>query len=95
MSNTVIRKIGDVAIDLSTVKSMRREDSSGCRYSIIMELKKRIEYVWNPQTQTWEKEILNDIIQIDYNNYTTADNYFLEWVEYWREYAEARIDYLN
>ena len=86
-SQKIIYHCGN-ALDISRVKSMQVLRGENEKYNLVFELNERTAYVLNPTTNTWEKELFNDIVKIAYDDFEMARAYFLEWSEIWRDCAE-------
>ena len=76
------------AVDMSRIKSMQVVRADNDQYNLVFELNERTGYVLNPGTNTWEKEVFNDVVRIAYNDFEMANAYFLEWAEIWRDFNE-------
>ena len=76
------------ALDISRVKSMQVLRGENEKYNLVFELNERTAYVLNPETNTWEKELFNDIVKIAYDDFEMANAYFLEWAVIWHDFAE-------
>ena len=70
-----------IALDISRVKSMQVLRGENEKYNLVFELNERTAFVLNPTTNTWEKELFNDIVKIAYDDFEMANAYFLEWAE--------------
>lgn len=83
----VINHVG-TSIDLSQVKCFKLSYFSdiGKRNTLIVEFKKRIEHVFNPSTNQYEKEELNDTTEIEFPDWETAREYTKELDELWQDY---------
>ena len=77
-----------IALDISRVKSMQVLRGENEKYNLVFELNERTAFVLNPTTNTWEKELFNDIVKIAYDDFEMANAYFLEWAEIWRDFNE-------
>ena len=86
-SQKIIYHCGN-ALDISRVKSMQVLRGENEKYNLVFELNERTAFVLNPTTNTWEKELFNDIVKIKYDDFEMANAYFLEWAEIWRDCAE-------
>ena len=83
----IIRYCG-TALDISRVKSMQVLEAENDKYNLVIELNERISYVLNPATNTWEKEVFNDVVKIASDDSEKAFEYFSEWAELWRDFSE-------
>ena len=75
-------------LDISRVKSMQVLEAENDKYNLIIELNERTSYVLNPATNTWEKEVFNDVVKIASDDFEMAFEYFSEWAEIWRDFSE-------
>ena len=85
-SPKIINHCGN-AVDISRVKSMQVVEGPSKCY-LVFELNDRTGYIFNPRTNEWEKEVFNDAVKIEYEDYEMASLYLTEWAEIWREYSE-------
>ena len=76
------------ALDIFRVKSMQVLQAENDKYNLVFELNERTGYVLNPSSNTWEKEVFNDVVKIAYDDFEMANVYFLEWAEIWRDFNE-------
>ena len=76
------------ALDMSRVKSMQVLQAENDQYNLVFELNERTDYVLNPRTNTWEKEVFNDVVKIADNDFEMANAYFMEWAEMWRDFSQ-------
>ena len=76
------------ALDISRVKSMQVLEAENDKYNLVIELNERTSYVLNPATNTWEKEVFNDVVKIASDDFEMAFEYFSEWAEIWRDFSE-------
>ena len=76
------------SIDLSQVKSfiLCNFASIGKRNTLTIEFKKRLEYVFNPNTKQYEKEEINDLTEIEFPSYESARQHTNELEEIWQDY---------
>lgn len=76
------------SIDLSQVKCFKLSSFTGIGKpnTLIIEFKKRVEYVYNPATKQYEKEELNDLTEIEFPSWDTARQYTTELEEIWQDY---------
>ncbi len=57
-------------------------------YFLVFELKTRIEYVFNPNVDKYEKEYFSDIIKVEFEDYEIAQAYRRDWIRMWEDYLE-------
>ena len=74
------------ALDISRVKSIQVLSAENDKYNLVFEFNERTGYVLNPASNTWEKEVFNDVVKIAYDDFEMANAYFLEWAEIWRDF---------
>ena len=78
------------ALDISRVKSMQVVRAENEKHNLVFELNERTAYVLNPTTNTWGKELFNNVVKIVYDDFEMANAYFLEWAEIWRDFGEDK-----
>ena len=83
----IIRYCG-TALDISRVKSMQVLEAENDKYNLVIELNERTGYVLNPATNTWEKEVFNDVVKIASDDCDMACTLLSEWAEMWRDFNE-------
>ena len=83
----IVRYCG-TALDISRVKSMQVLEAENDTYNLVIELNERTGYVLNPATNTWKKEVFNDVVKIASDDFEMAFEYFSEWAEMWRDFNE-------
>lgn len=88
MNQHIIQHCG-VAVDFSRVKSMQLNKVAASKYHISIELNARMEYILNPLTETFEKEVFNDIVHIVHTDYDMANAYLAEWVGIWQVFLSS------
>ena len=86
-SSKIIQHCG-TAVDIARLKSMQVVRKGNTKYNLVFELNERTEYVLNPASNTWEKEVFNEKVKIKYDDFEMANAYFLEWAEIWRDFNE-------
>ena len=86
----VIEHAGAI-IDLSKVKCFKLNQFTdvGTPNILTIEFKSRIEYVWNPNSTKFEKEVINDKTEIEFPSYDSAKAYSREFEEIWQDYLES------
>jgi hypothetical protein len=87
MQSYQISHLGSLALDLSRIKNIRINPTSGKQYELVFELNGRAVYSQHPETKAWEKEIINEEVRIAYDDFEMADAYFRDWVESWKEFT--------
>jgi len=81
---------GGITLDLSRIKSFHIDTwlPNNRSHILKIELNSRYEYLFNPETEEYEKVLLNDFIEHHYADYDTAEVHRNEWQGYWQEYLE-------
>lgn len=78
-----------LTLDLAQVKCFKLSpfitDANNTR-QLVVELRTRLEYVFHPGTQQWEKDYFTEQIEYEFPSYNTAQAYLQEWVEIWQDY---------
>lgn len=74
-----IINLNGVLIELEKVKAIIHNDSNVIR----IELKKRKEYIFNPNTDKWEIQEYNDSTNIEFPNSDTAVDNYLDLKRIW------------
>lgn len=77
-----------VSIDISQVKCFKLSPftSDSEIRTLIIEFKKRVEYIYNSQTEQFEKQEINDLIEVEFPDWDIAKQYTNEWEEIWQDY---------
>lgn len=57
---------------------------------LLVECKTRMEYVFHPGTQQWEKQVVAEQIEQEFPSYETAQAYLREWEEIWQDYLDEQ-----
>lgn len=88
MSTPRVITHGGVTIDLETVKCFKVQTYTevGKSNVLTIEHKSRVDYILNPKTEEFEKQIYNDKTEFEYPNYDSACAYRDEWSEIWQDY---------
>lgn len=88
MSTPRVITHGGVTIDLETVKCFKVQTYTevGKSNVLTIEHKSRVDYILNPKTEEFEKQIYNDKTEVEYPNYDSACAYRDEWSEIWQDY---------
>jgi hypothetical protein len=87
MKKRIISHAG-LTIDMKTIKCFKVPSNidSGKTNFLIVEHKKRIEYIKNPETDEYEKIEFNDVSEVEFPNYEMADAHKNEWEDIWENY---------
>jgi len=87
MKKRIISHAG-LTVDMETIKCFKvpTNTDTGKTNFLILEHKKRIEYVKNPATNEYEKIKFNDTSEIEYPSFDMANAYKDEWEEIWENY---------
>ena len=86
-SSKIIQHCG-TAVDIARLKSMQVVRKGTAKHILVFQLNARTEYVFNPITNTWEKEMFNDVVKVVYDDFEMANEIFFEWAEIWHDFAE-------
>ena len=91
MPNPKIVTHAGLMLDLSQVKCFKLSpfitDDNDTR-QVIVEFKNRLDYVFHPGTQQWEKEYFAEQIAYNFPSYDIAQAYLREWEEIWQDYLD-------
>ena len=92
MKNKIITH-GGVTLDLSTVKNFKVQTYSevGKPNAMLIEFKSRVEYIYNPSIDDYEKMLYNDITEVEYYSYDSACAHRDEWAEIWQAYLNEEL----
>jgi len=84
---------GGLTLDLSQIKSFQVDSWLPHNKSNILrvELKSRFEYIINPETNSYEKILIQDYIEHPYSDYETAIFYRDEWEEIWKDFLLGNL----
>ena len=63
----------------------------GKKNTLTIEFKKRLEYVFNPSTNQYEKEEINDTTEIEFPSWETGREYTKELDELWQYYLNEGL----
>ncbi len=82
-----------IAIDLAQVKCFKLSqfDGIGKPNTLTIEFKTRFEYFWNPGTEKFEKEEINEKTEVEFPSWDTAKAYSAELEEIWQSYLEEQL----
>jgi hypothetical protein len=91
MQNSKIIIVSGFSIDLSRIKAIRLNTSTtlGPTNVLRVYLNLRYEYIFNPNNKEFEKEAINDVIEIEYVDYNDAQDALESLTEVWQEYSEV------
>lgn len=92
MPNAYLFSHGGLTIDLSKVKSLHVDSYLPRAKSNILKIEylTRIEFVFNPETEQYEKIEIQDFVEHPYADYETAIANRDEWQEYWQQYLDSK-----
>lgn len=89
MSTSKIVTHAGLMLDLAQVKCFKLSpfivDGNDTK-QLVVEFKTRLEYVFHPGSQKWEKEYFAEQIEYEFPGYDTAQAYLREWEEIWQDY---------
>lgn len=89
MSTPKIITHAGLMLDLAQVKCFKLSpfivDGNDTK-QLVVEFKTRLEYVFHPGNQQWEKEYFSEQIEYDFPSYDMAQAYLREWEEIWQDY---------
>jgi len=80
------------SVDLSQIKCFRLTNFEGIgkRNTLTIEFKKRLEYVFNPAIEEYEKEEINDTTEIVFPDWESARQHTEEFQEIWSDYLKKQ-----
>ena len=78
-----------VTFDLSQVKSFQVSNSKD--HTLVIEYKKRIEYIFNPTTTKHEKEEFNDTIEVDCGDIDSTYGQLKNFTKLWQDYLNSQV----
>ena len=83
---------GGVSIDLSQIKCFKLSPLSTLRKkeTLVIEFKKRVEYIFNPVSGEHEKEEINDFTEVEFPDWETARQSTNELEEIWQHYLNGK-----
>lgn len=81
-----------LTLNLSRVKCFKLNSFSniGKTNTLIVEFKKRYEYVQHPESGAFEKQEFNEQTELEFPDYETAVIYRDEWIEIWQDYLDEQ-----
>ena len=91
MKRSKIVSIDGCAVDLSRIKAIRVNSNNtlGPTNTLFIDLNSRLEYVFNPNDQKFEKVKMEDTVEIPYVDYNTARDCMNDLMEHWMDYLEG------
>lgn len=81
-------KISINIADLKCIKVESKKDENLKKYFLVFEFKTRFEYIFNPETQKFEKTEFNDIASQEFSEYEMAVAYKEDWESIWQDYLD-------
>jgi len=81
-----------LTLNLSQIKCFKLNQfhNIGKQNTLVVEFKKRYDYIQNPDTREFEKQEYNEQTDLEFPNYETAKAYTDEWIEIWQEYLDEQ-----
>lgn len=91
MKKRIISHAG-LTIDMETIKCIKVPTNTDTEKTnfLIIEHKKRIEFIKNPTTNEYEKIEFNDTSEMEFPNFEIANSYKNEWKEIWESYLDEK-----
>ncbi len=92
MNNRIITH-GGITLDLESVKCFKVQTmvESGKSNILTIELKNcKSEYIFNPNTKSYELHGSTDSIEVSYTSYESACQYRDEWSKIWEDYLQNK-----
>ncbi len=92
MNSSKVVTHGGVTLNLETIKCFKVSTYTDLGKSniLIIEHKTRFEYIFNPETDEFEKQECNDITEVEYSSYNSACAHRDEWAEIWQDYLNEK-----
>ncbi len=86
-SNKIVTHSG-LTLNLSEIKCFKLNpfNSIGKQNTLIVEFKKRYDYLEHPKTGELEKQEYNEQTEVEFPDYETAKVYADEWIDIWQDY---------
>lgn len=83
---------GGLTLNLKQIKCfiLNPFTNIGKQNTLIVEFKKRYDYVEHPKTGEFEKQEYNEQTEMEFADYETAKAYTNEWIEIWQEYLDEQ-----
>ncbi len=81
---------GGVTLNLATIKCFKLQSNIdlGKTNVLIIEHKKRYDYIQHPESGKYEKQEFNEVTEVEYPNYALAESNRNDWEEIWQEYLD-------
>ena len=81
---------GGVTLNLATIKCFKLQTyiDLGKTNVMFVEHKKRFDYIQHPKTGEYEKQEYNEVTEVEYPNYESAEAHRNEWEEIWQDYLD-------
>jgi hypothetical protein len=77
------------AIDLSRIKYIKLVPKIvGDTKRVLIQFNTRYEYVFNPNTGVYDKENMDDFVELKYDENEKAQQVLLEFIEIWQDYLD-------
>lgn len=91
MEKSFIVTNSGLTLDLAQVKCFKLNPFSqiDIKNTLVVEFKRRFEFVLNPATGKHEMLEINDTTEIEFPDYETADLHRHEWAEIWQDYLKS------
>jgi hypothetical protein len=83
---------GGVTLNLATIKAIKLSTNTSHTDVMVVEHKKRYDYIKNKATGEYEKQEYNETTEVEYPSYDVAEAYRDEWVGIWQEYLNQEED---
>ena len=83
---------GGVTLNLATIKCFKLQTyiDLGKNNVMFVEHKKRFDYIQHPKTGEYEKQEYNEVTEVEYPNYESAEAHRNEWEEIWQDYLDEQ-----
>lgn len=81
-----------LTLNLKQVKcfKLNKFTNIGKQNTLVVEFKKRYDYIEHPETGEFEKQEYNEQTELEFPNYETAKAHADEWIEIWQEYLDEQ-----
>ena len=81
---------GGVTLNLATIKCFKLQTSIGLGKTNVMvvEHKKRYDFIQHPKNGKYKKQEYNEVTEVEYLTYESAEAHRNEWEEIWQEYLD-------
>jgi hypothetical protein len=83
-----------IALNLAEVKCIRIISTSELdikKFLLVFEFKARCSYIFNPESEKYERQEYNEKTEIEFSDFEMAQQYQLEWIDIWQEYLEEQV----